>query len=438
MTGKKKMTEVIKIDDDKKEFRLSNKQKDCITMLMKGNFKRINILEGSVRSGKTYVSLFLWRLYVNMFPKGSTFLMAGKTLGALKRNVLEPFGDLFGSRSPAGDRSPAGNDNFNYSLHKKEADICGRKIYLEGASDSRSENKIRGLTLCGAYCDELSLFNEDFFIMLLSRLSVKNAKLIATTNPDNPAHWLKRKYLDNKKLDLLDFRFTIDDNFSLEKDYVDNLKKEYKGVYYQRFILGKWAAAEGRVYEHFNRKGSVLSLKEINKRCGKFSPVVIGVDYGGNKSASVFTLVGFSEGFKEVYILDEYYDKKNLSAEHLIESFRVWVLNHRDVYPNLNIAYCDSAEQLLIKSFRACGVIDIRNALKKPINSRISAVNRLISSQRLFINNKCEHLICALESAVWDSSKSFDSRLDDGTSNIDSLDAFEYALERYERELFRL
>lgn len=95
------------------------------------------------------------------------------------------------------------------------------------------------MTLQGAYIDELTLLAEDFFIMLLSRLSDKGARLFGTTNPDVPTHWLKENYLDREsELDLLSMKFTIDDNPFLDPEYVDNTKREYVGAFYSRFILG--------------------------------------------------------------------------------------------------------------------------------------------------------------------------------------------------------
>ena len=201
---------------------LSAKQKACLSILKENKLARINILEGSVRSGKTYVSLILWGFWVATKPKNAAFIMLGKTLTTLKRNILMPLLELFG------------DDNFTFSVAKKEAILFGRVMYLESVCDSRSESKIRGMTLDGAYCDELTLFDEDFFTMLLSRLSKSEARLIATTNPDHPRHWLKTKYLDNKELSLNDMKFTIDDNIFLDRTYVENLKREYKGMYYER------------------------------------------------------------------------------------------------------------------------------------------------------------------------------------------------------------
>ena len=398
----------------------------ALSLLKNGGLKRLNIFEGSVRSGKTYISMIMWSFWVAQCPKEQAYLMAGKTLTTLKRNVLEPMSELFGSC-------------FRYSITKKEARLFGRKIYLEGAANAGSEGKIRGMTLRGAYCDELTLFGEDFFTMLLSRLSEDGAKLFATTNPDTPGHWLKRDYLDKKLPDLLSLKFTLDDNPHLPTDYVQALKSEFSGVFYDRFILGKWVAAEGRIYDTFSN-GSILTVQELAQKLerNRLMTSVVGVDYGGNGSASVFCHVGFDVGFRNVYVLSEYYDSRNRSAESLISAFADYIAHEKQQHPTLCAAYCDSAEQLLVKSFRSAVRLDVRNALKKPINTRINMLNRLISTSRFFVSEECPRLIDAIRSAVWDERDiHHDKRLDNGSTNIDSLDAFEYAIERYERELFR-
>ena len=186
------------------------KQLALMRMWQKNQLKRINLLEGSVRSGKTWISLVLWAFWVKCMPKDKNYLMTGKTLTSLRRNVLDLLQELVGT------------DHFTYSLGQKEGMLFGRKIYLEGVNDSRSESKIRGMTLQGAYCDELTLFSEDFFTMLLSRLSELGAKVIATTNPDNPNHWLMQKYILRKdELDMSVMKFLIDDNTFLDPEYVE-------------------------------------------------------------------------------------------------------------------------------------------------------------------------------------------------------------------------
>ena len=231
--------------------------------------KRLNLLEGSVSSGKTWISLVLWAFWVKTMPQDALYMMCAKSLTTLKRNCLLLLQEL------------VGESNFTFSISTKEGQLFGRKILLEGANDIRSEGKIRGLTLQGAYCDELTQFPEDFFTMLLSRLRMAGAKLIATTNPDAPSHWLKVKYIDRAdELDLLDVKFLLDDNTTLPADYVENIKKEYIGVFYERFILGLWTLAEGIIYPMY--KDAVIDALPVDEK-GQVLPVqeyMVSIDYG--------------------------------------------------------------------------------------------------------------------------------------------------------------
>ena len=143
---------------------------------------RLNIWDGAVRSGKTVSSLLAWLYFVTQAPPGP-LLMAGKTVTTLKRNILDTLSDMLGER------------DFKVRLSAREAVLFGRKVYLAGASDARAEGKLRGMTLAGAYGDELTLWPRSFFQMLLSRLSIEGARFYGTTNPDSSRHWLYTDYL---------------------------------------------------------------------------------------------------------------------------------------------------------------------------------------------------------------------------------------------------
>ena len=213
------------------------KQKALMKLWQTNKLRRINLLEGSVSSGKTWISLVLWAFWVKTMPDDGLYMMCAKSLTTLKRNCLLLLQEL------------VGENNFTFSVPAKEGQLFGRKVLFEGANDARSEAKIRGLTLQGAYCDELTQFPQDFYTMLLSRLRKPGAKLFATTNPDSPSHWLKANYIDRKdELDFLDVKFLLDDNTTLPADYVENIKREYTGIFYERFILGNWMLAEGLIY----------------------------------------------------------------------------------------------------------------------------------------------------------------------------------------------
>ena len=265
--------------------------------------KRINLLEGSVSSGKTWISLVLWAFWVKTMPEDKLYMMCAKSLTTLKRNCLILLQEL------------VGEDNFTFSISAKEGQLFGRKILLEGANDSRSEAKIRGLTLQGAYCDELTQFPRDFFAMLLSRLRVPNAKLIATTNPDSPSHWLKTDYINRQdELSFLDVKFLIDDNTTLPKDYVENLKVEYTGVFYDRFIRGLWVLAEGLIYPMYEEAIEEPPIAAEGERCTpqaihkvlyrEAEQYVLSIDYG---TLNAFAALLWGKYGNVWYAIDGYY-----------------------------------------------------------------------------------------------------------------------------------
>lgn len=393
--------------------------------------KRLNFLTGSVRSGKTYVSLLKFAVVVvASSPKGSTFLFAAKTLTTLKRNCLMPLKEL------------VGDNNFRYNISNKEGVLFGRTVYFEGANDETSENKIRGMTLTGAYCDEVTLFPESFFTMLLSRLSAPNAKLYATCNPDSPSHYIKTEYIDNIGLDVKVWDFLLNDNVFLSKEYLENIVKEYSGVHYSRYILGKWVRAEGVIYTKFANDTEAFLLPIDYDYEKEISFISVGIDFGGSKSATSFVCSGFTKGFRNVIILESERHPEELSPDKLDKLFVDFVKLCESKYKKAFYTYADSAEQILIRGFRNAVLKNglkttVKNALKRPIKDRIMAVNKLINTGRFWVCRHCMAAIKALQDAVWDEKKE-DERLDDFSSDIDTLDAMEYSIEPHFNNILRI
>ena len=406
----------------------SQKQKELIKQLKNDSLARINLLEGAVRSGKTWISLILFALWVALQPAEATFLMVGKTLTSLKRNCL----DLL--------QSLVGESNFEYNTSSKEAVLFGRKVYLEGTNDARAEGKIRGMTLTGAYCDEITLFAEDFFAMLLSRLSMPGAKLFATTNPDSPQHWFMVKYI--KRADELGMnihRFTIDDNPYLDAAYVEALKKEYTGVFYKRFILGQWVVAEGACYPQFANTPEDYIVTSLPPDPRFIS---IGVDWGGNRSLTAFVATVFHGNYDKLTIIKDYHiegRKGEIDGNRVNTEFIRFYETLRQEYPNIPVrfVFADSAEQYLINGLRQVIKnlgLTIGDSQKVPIVQRIICTNSLLNTGRLKVHKDCRYVQDGLRAAVWDSkaaAKGEDKRLDDFTSDIDVLDATEYSFERF-------
>lgn len=392
---------------------------------------RVNLLTGSVRSGKTYISLLKWAIFVYTMPENAEFLMTGKTLTSLKRNCLGLLQDL------------VGKDNFKFSISQKSAKLFGRTIWLEGANDDRAESKIRGMTLAGAYVDELTQIPEDFYRMLLSRLSVKNAKLYATTNPDAPSHWVKIDIIENEDIDKKIWHFTFEDNEILKKEnpeYFENLKKEYRSmgdVFYQRFILGLWVLAEGLIYKQFaNNKELFLKDKAVDEKGGplNFLIISIGIDYGATKGETEFKATGITPYFKEAWTIDEMKLAGLFAPEEIYEKFEEFYRRVVAEYGKVTHCFGDYGALGQVLTYGLNKYLQqhriplkVQDCIKGKIIDRIYMDQMLFAQGRRFILRKCKYLQEAYEQAVWDE-KHADTRLDDGTTPIDDLDASEYSM----------
>ena len=383
----------------------SEKQLDVIA----NSDARLNILDGSVRSGKTVSSIVAWIYFVKQAPPGE-LLMTGKTERTLKRNVLDPLVAMVGSR------------HCKLNKGTGELSLFGRRVYLAGANDERAEAKIRGMTLAGAYCDEITLYPESFFTMLLSRLSVPNARLIGTTNPDSPYHWLKINYLDREnELNLKHWHFTLDDNPNLDPAYVEALKKEYTGLWYKRFIQGLWVQAEGAVYDMWDESKHVVSKVPHPHDCDR---LIAGGDYG-TSNPTTMQLIGRHGG--RWYVLREYYfDSKKAGHQktdaQYADDVEAWLGDVRD---RVTI-YLDPAAASFILQLRSRGlhVIEADNA----VLDGIQLISRLLADDKLFVHESCIHLRREFASYVWDQKAQQRGEDKPLKKNDHALDAVRYAL----------
>lgn len=408
-------------------IKFNPKQAELIKRLKNDELARINILEGAVRSGKTWISLIVFALWVATKPKDATFLMVARTLTTLKRNCLELLQAL------------VGEDNFSYNISQKQGSLFGRTVYLEGVNDVRAEGKIRGMTLTGAYCDELTLFTEDFFTMLLSRLSMPGAKLFASTNPDSPLHWLNVKYIKRAdELDMLVIKFTILDNETLDPAYVESLKQEYTGVFYKRFILGLWVVADGACYPRFANSPEEYIVDELPSG-GSF--ISIGVDFGGNRSLTTFVATAIHGNYDALTVIKDHHiagRKGEIDGDRVNAEFIQFVNEVRAHY-NIPVKYvfADSEAQYLINGMRKAAQqlgISIGDSKKVEVVQRIICTNSLLNTGRFKIMRNCQLVRDGLMGAVWNPKAAAvgrDERLDDFTSDIDILDATEYSFERF-------
>lgn len=201
--------------------------------------KWITILNGSVRSGKTWAVNTKLLMHLIKYRVAGMRVIIGKSKSTVYDNMLRDIIDF------------AGAENVNYSVQSGDLMLFGQQWKVIGIKDKGSEEYLRGKTIGIAVVDEATLMPEAAWNQLLARMTPQGARLYATTNPDTPYHYLKKKFINEPKLlqDITCEDYFLDDNLSLSEETKDRLKRSFTGVFYERFILGKWVIAEGAIYK---------------------------------------------------------------------------------------------------------------------------------------------------------------------------------------------
>lgn len=429
-------------------MQLSRKQNEYILNAT----HRWNIKSGAVRSGKSYVDtayIVPFRIRERAGKQGLNVIL-GVSKESIERNVLQPMREIYTSEL-------IGTINS-----RNVARICGEEVYCLGAEKTSQVAKIQGSSIKYCYGDEIAKWNKEVFQMLKSRLDKPYSCFDGSCNPEHPTHWLK-EFIDNDELDIYLQTYTIFDNPFLDQSFVKQLCKEYEGtIYYDRLILGLWKRAEGAIYKRFADNPEAFQCDVVDKldpaaerkqfRKEDIVSIEFAIDFGGNKSGHAFVARGYTDDYRDVIVLaskrikaeDETEDIDSNMLDKLFCDFIQEVIDKYAVivkhgtyveYCNAESVFWDNAETVLGNSIRNAVEkrypwISVKPAKKRAINDRIRCTTRLMGAGRFWMTEDCSSLQAAFTDAVWDKEKEKDERLDDGSTDIDSLDAFEYTIER--------
>ncbi len=336
--------------------------------------------------------------------EGLSFILAGATLGALRRNALNDMERLLGEE-----------------IHLDRANgfkVYGNTVYCFEGSNSDSWKRVRGFTAAGAFLNEATALNDTFVKEVISRCSYKGARIYMDTNPENPMHTVKRDYIDKNgqrlsdgSLNIRAFHFTLFDNDALDSAYVDSIVRATpSGVFTDRDIYGKWVNAEGLVYRDFSNK---LYIGKRKLSSMKFHEFFAGVDWGYEHYGAI-TVFGRDEN-GTVVLIEEH-------AKRFAE-IDVWTQTALEINKRWGemTFYCDSARPEHIKRFRREG-IRAKNA-DKAVISGIEKTASMFREGKLLVSNKAVRFKEEIAQYAWDSDSGMPIKRYD-----DVLDSVRYAI----------
>lgn len=374
-----------------------------------------NIADGAVRSGKTHSCL--WRFFVHSqtAPPGELMVL-GKTRDTVMSNVVGPLSDMLGPR------------RVRFSYGSGRLVLAGRPVRVVGVNDAQAETKIRGATLAGSYCNELTLFEERAFRQLWDRHSVPGAKMFADTNPDTPFHWLYRGFLTNEYLtpeDMFRVRFSLDDNPVLTEEYKERLSRAHPegSVWHRRNVLGEWVQAQGAVYEQWAEEVHVVDTMPSAP-----DKVVVGIDHG-TQNATVFLAAGRVGGVW--YVFDEYYHsgrdtgRQRTIGEYSQELRRF--LNRIGYHPTAILV--DPSAAAFKTQVTRDGVMRVFDADNAVLDG-IQTISTALTEGTLKVLSKCEHLRSEFPSYVWNEKRQAQGVDEPVKANDHALDALRYIANR--------
>ena len=412
----------------------------------------INVAEGAVRAGKTIDNVFAFAAELKTAPD-RIHLVTGSTVGNAKLNIGDANG--FGLEWIFRGQCHWGKYKDNEALIIKGPSTGNREkiVLFAGGAKQDSYKKIRGNSYGMWLATEINLHHDNTIKEANNRLlASKHLKIFWDLNPDNPKAPIYKEYIDNWKDKAAAgempegynyMHCTIYDNINIPEDRLREIESRYdpNSIWFMRDIKGIRIVANGLIYRSFaNMVTSGSTAYLLQDKPQDIMEINIGVDFGGNGSGHSFTATAITRGYRLVVALaSRWIDCKNgdITPAELEEAFLDFCRGVIAKYGYITRVYCDSAEQTLIAGLRAAARkngfiwLQIDNAAKLAIHDRIQAVSSLMAQGRFFYMQGCDSLVNALCTCMWDPDKpTKNERLDDGSTDIDSCDSFEYSFER--------
>ena len=357
------------------------------------------IADGAIRSGKTVamsLGFVFWAM--DSFDE-QNFIMAGKTIGSFRRNVLTNLKLMLSSRGY----------RWKHHLAENMLEISrnGRTnyFYMFGGKDESSQDLIQGITAAGAFFDEVALMPESFVNQATGRCSVEGRKFWFNCNPAGPMHWFRTGWIENRnKKKLVYLHFTMDDNLSLSEAVKKDYRSMYAGVFFRRYIKGHWAVAEGLIYtmcteqNYYTDEERPIALKSIAQK-------YIAVDYGTTNPCVFLEL--WDDG-QTIWVDREYrWDSRSEEARRSQHPQKTDAQYADDMAEFMGTAPEDQCT-IIVDPSAVSFITELRNRgfyVKTGDNEvldGIRVVATLLAQRNIRINKSCKGLRSEMQSYVWD------------------------------------
>ena len=374
------------------------------------------ICDGAVRSGKTSIMMWAFVRWAMENFSGQRFGICGKTVDSCSKNIIVPFTAM-----------TLAKEKYTMRWRRSEKILEVRRgtttnwFEVFGGKDERSQDLIQGITLAGVFFDEVALMPESFVNQATGRCSVKGSKFWFNCNPDGPYHWFKQNWIDKSTgylgkeetarrmqqaaaegkdpglKDILYLHFTMDDNLSLDEEIKARYRSMYVGVFFKRYIMGLWAAAEGIIYDMFDENKHVQDIRDFYQLLINGNRYV-SCDYG-TQNATVFLLWNKGTNGKWYCIREYYYsgrDKgKQKTDSEYADDLKEWLDGTK-----IKAIIVDPSAASFIAELRKRGYKVLK--ANNDVLDGIRLVGMLLNLEKIVFASSCKETIKEFASYIWD------------------------------------
>lgn len=347
------------------------------------------ICDGAVRSGKTTcmsLSFILWSFYEF---DDTSFAICGKTVKSARRNIVK---DLLPLLTDLGFvcKENIGQSCVTVSFMGKT-----NRFYIFGGRDEGSAALIQGMTLGGVLLDEVALMPRSFTEQAMARCSLSGAKFWFNCNPENPMHWFYKEWIEKcDEKNCLYIHFLMNDNPSLTKKVIARYESLYSGTFYERFVLGKWVAADGLVYP------DAAQGKFTREIPASFSKYYVSCDYGTVNPTSM-GLWGLNGGVW-YRISEYYYNSRQEGRQKTDEEYYEDLLNFTDGKA-VTAVIVDPSAASFIECICRHGRFNVLPA-KNDVTDGIRKVQSALRDGKIVISPSCKSTMKEFSLYRWDDS----------------------------------
>ena len=394
------------------KVRFSPKQRQVLTWWRDQRYDSV-ICDGAVRSGKTYamaLSFFLWAMTQFQHQR---FGLCAPTREGVRRNVLAPArATLEAMGFQLEERVSRGELTVRYGWRENQ-------FYLFGGRNEASAALIQGITLAGVLLDEVALMPRSFVEQACARCSAERGKLWFACNPAGPKHWFYREWvLKAREKRTLYLHFTMEDNPALSGRVRQRYERMFQGTFYQRYVLGRWVAAEGLVYDFIDP----AELPQAPE--GPFGRWRISCDYGTRNPAS-FGLWGEKDGVW--YRLREFYYDARAQGRQMTDGEYAKALERLAGGREIEVVLVDPSAASFIETLRRAGW-RVKRADNRVLEG-IRATAQALKDGRVVVCSACQAAAREFGLYSWEDSAARDRVRKEHDHAMDDIRYFVMGLE---------